>query len=506
MKKVFILIMSVLLFADINAQSLKNGSVNTQDYPTISFIWNEYNPNVKDKAQFILTEDGKKIPFTLDVKRVNPTKKEKRVLFLWEDTDDINLFDFSRQFLFYFLQNGVNQNFFGKGDKFNIATYNINQAGNRCIQPLSSDFTDNIDYLLTEINNKSFNPYESKADIYRAIDEGIDLLDKESSECIRMLVVVSNGISCSKSVSGKNDASDSKAEALKSKIPVSLIEYNGSYVSRFSEKIVDDTYGVHIMTTSYAQAQAELDSYYAEIAQRHCGQDYQITFNTSQKKDGKSHNVILTVGAIEQPIRFETPFSVLVWMENNLVITISVGLGILLIIVLVVVFIVNTRKKQQYAKEQIAQMEAQNIRNQEEAKRNQQEFLNYQRQQQEKAKAEEEARNRAKQQEQHEHLLGLMQTKNMFPRLQCVAGEQSFIYNVDKPITTIGRSSTNDVVFAVNTVSKKHAEIVFTGGGFEIHDLGSTNHVIVNGQFVETATLKNADIIGLGDALVTFYI
>ena len=64
----------------------------------------------------------------------------------------------------------------------------------------------------------------------------------------------------------------------------------------------------------------------------------------------------------------------------------------------------------------------------------------------------------------------------------------------------------NDIVLDNGSVSRYHAELVFNGSGFDIVDKGSTNKVIVNGVFQSRAALKNGDIIGLGEAVITFYL
>lgn len=94
---------------------------------------------------------------------------------------------------------------------------------------------------------------------------------------------------------------------------------------------------------------------------------------------------------------------------------------------------------------------------------------------------------------------------NYYPRLQCKSGYDNFTYNIVNPRTTIGRERDNNLILSHPTVSKHHAEIVSTGVGFEIIDKGSTNRVIVNGQFFQRTMLRNGDIIGLGEAVLTFY-
>ena len=99
-----------------------------------------------------------------------------------------------------------------------------------------------------------------------------------------------------------------------------------------------------------------------------------------------------------------------------------------------------------------------------------------------------------------------IQTNRHFPQLQCKVGYDHFIYKIVTPRTTIGRERDNDLILNHTTVSRYHAEILSAGGSFEIIDKGSTNRVIVNGQFFQRATLRDGDIIGLGETVITFYV
>jgi cytochrome P450/NADPH-cytochrome P450 reductase len=63
----------------------------------------------------------------------------------------------------------------------------------------------------------------------------------------------------------------------------------------------------------------------------------------------------------------------------------------------------------------------------------------------------------------------------------------------------IGRVPDNDIVVPHLSVSRHHAELHATPGGYRIVDLGSHNGTFVNEQRVSAATLAEGDIIGFGD-------
>lgn len=70
---------------------------------------------------------------------------------------------------------------------------------------------------------------------------------------------------------------------------------------------------------------------------------------------------------------------------------------------------------------------------------------------------------------------------------------------------TVGRSRDCDIVIEDAGVSRRHAEIRPSDGGWEIEDLGSTNGVIVNGAAIRGAhALQAGDRVELGSTEVLF--
>ncbi len=67
-----------------------------------------------------------------------------------------------------------------------------------------------------------------------------------------------------------------------------------------------------------------------------------------------------------------------------------------------------------------------------------------------------------------------------------------------------GRGEDNDIIVACGSISTYHAALVRIPGGFELHDLGSTNGIEKNNQPVETCSLENGDSLSLGDVGLVF--
>lgn len=69
----------------------------------------------------------------------------------------------------------------------------------------------------------------------------------------------------------------------------------------------------------------------------------------------------------------------------------------------------------------------------------------------------------------------------------------------------IGRESANDIVVPDINISRVHAEIhMQPNGQWVVSDLGSTNGLYVNGQKVQSAQLRDADMITLGTSTLEF--
>lgn len=64
----------------------------------------------------------------------------------------------------------------------------------------------------------------------------------------------------------------------------------------------------------------------------------------------------------------------------------------------------------------------------------------------------------------------------------------------------MGRDVTNDISLGDSEVSRQHARLTRTPGGYVLEDLGSTNGSFVNGErLIAPRVLASGDLLGLGE-------
>jgi hypothetical protein len=77
---------------------------------------------------------------------------------------------------------------------------------------------------------------------------------------------------------------------------------------------------------------------------------------------------------------------------------------------------------------------------------------------------------------------------------------EGMAFDLTKESTILGRDVSSDIVLADTEVSRQHAQISKTPGGFVYEDLGSTNGSFINGErLLAPRVLKAGDLLGLGE-------
>src|SRR6266542_3674815 len=83
--------------------------------------------------------------------------------------------------------------------------------------------------------------------------------------------------------------------------------------------------------------------------------------------------------------------------------------------------------------------------------------------------------------------------------------EKPFEFDLTKDSVSIGRSSSNDLVFNHLSLSRHHARVIQKEGRFFVEDAGSRNGTFLNGvRLRQTSPLKAGDVIQVGEILIRF--
>ena len=80
------------------------------------------------------------------------------------------------------------------------------------------------------------------------------------------------------------------------------------------------------------------------------------------------------------------------------------------------------------------------------------------------------------------------------------------IIHLTSSVVNIGRKSTNEIVINDLRISRTHAQIRKTKGGYEIFDTGSTGGTFVNSNRIDQKVLRPGDVISLAGYSMVFTI
>lgn len=494
-------------------------SYNLDEFPQVTFVWNTANPEPMDVSHFALYEGNEPVRFTLTAMPVDNTKPvNKSILILWEDmASHSRQSDFTRDMLTRFFREVS----IVSTDRFEVAVFDRQKDTEKSIiKPLMGQFSSDS-YRLAEAvqshkkNTRQYGDFPKQTDLYLAINEGITMLKKEPANRTGVIVVVTAGLNM-KASGASTEMETVRKNALEAGIPVYVVKYPLSGNAPEVNTLAESTYGlVSSSSTDAATAADNLKQSYRTLDNRLRGHDYRFSFTAKGGRDGKPHPLRLTVDKVRQPLPpyIAPKITFGQWLTGHWWL---VALAVLLIAGGIILSVMLSKKKNREREQANQAMQEQMRREHEESERRNREVVEGMRREQEaKERAAKDAAARAQMAADEERLGRLMQTKNLYPRLQCKVGTETFTYTIGKPRVTLGRNEKNDVAFTMRnasfnnqTVSGQHAEIVFNGSAFEVVNLSHTytQGIIVNGQFYQRYTLRNGDMIGLGEAIITFYL
>ncbi len=517
MKIINVIFFLLVAFASISQNTtLKFEKIDGNDYPKIKGeVWFR-NPNQINTSSVEISENGKSVPLVLSNQRAsNSIAKNKTVIFLMVNPgpERMNQFNWYRNVVFA----GTNQSCVQSGDKIQIISFNQQNNG-QLLFPSTFNFTDNSKVLESQLKQMTPVKYRSTCGnnrtlIWSAIDQVLDLVEKENLKSPVSIIVVSDDNSCI-----TQQANQTPVEKAK-KLDVAIYGIARNDNNRFNsiEKICTESFGEYYYCQSNNQdsAQRKIQTFMNDIKARAAGQLFDFSYETGFDNDGSNQPVTVTVsGSVTNTYITMPEKNALQWAKANWLILVL----IFLVLVLIIFFIFKNAKdaklkqaelerktQEDYQRIKLEQEKADAdmaLKVSEQERQMNQMRLKAQQEQDEKRQVE-----KLKHAEEHRiELIQEMRMRGNLPWLLVVHEGKEFRYEIDDPLFTIGREDSNKLSLPYSTISRRHALIKFSNREYTIEDLNSSNGVIVNGQKVREILLSHGDVIQLGSVYLTFMI
>lgn len=78
-------------------------------------------------------------------------------------------------------------------------------------------------------------------------------------------------------------------------------------------------------------------------------------------------------------------------------------------------------------------------------------------------------------------------------------------FYVDRPSLSVGRDPESDIFLNDMTVSREHAVFEASSDGVSVRDAGSLNGTYVNGVCVDSAPLRDGDVVQIGTFQMVYF-
>jgi hypothetical protein len=494
------------LFLSYQAYSQKF-TIKTTDathYPVIRSIVELHDRTDRTPPQptdFTVTEDDKKVEFTLD-KQANVIQAEDKAIFILVEASGYTYGKASED-----IKQAVTEALTSipSGTHINVGYFGRADQDGKSLHVLNDEFTTDKSGLTTEISKISA-PKDTNyvVDVYKGIYETLTYIGSQAELPIdKRLIIISTAINNSRSSIGAEDCID---KAVKASIPLYTVAYKtrNRYAPDNFARLSDRTNGKMQTAKTLAEIQSAITSAISNenTSTTELTKDYILEFKTANPDDGKMYKYEVVYKGEKQAVTYTAPEGEGNFNSSLYIVPIVLGIAGIL-----AWFLVTTQKKKRV-------MEAQK------------------QQEQEAILRENEAKERQTQAALQASPLPAMPptiptpspaptpaqpTRDLkktvivgggsAPVLIVSAGNLNQQFPLTRPSISIGRTPGNDLVIPEPTVSGKHATLTNENGIFYIVDAGSTNGTFVNtARITGKQMLKAGDVIRMGGASLKFQV
>jgi hypothetical protein len=532
MKKLLLLFCTFQFISnDILAQIQVNGQVDNTEFPYIEFVLQSRDPDELSLGDFQFFEniDGNKVEldsinFDLLEDTVDYSTKNKCVLIMIEALHHKDRFEQVKTF-YNAVGNSIND-IVNKGDKVKIIAFALTNRSSNLLEDVTSRFTDDIDEIKSDLDSYKieYSEFTNKpvANITSALEKGINLLVEQDNTLSKSILLLSEERNNKFDQLTANDIT----ELAKSKnIVINTVKYNREkYIQHSMPTLAKETYGIseklslssgelnRVNVQKVEEAENIIIDILNNCVQRSSGNKYLVGVNLlDDTKDGQDN--VLTVVQVDSKnkttILYTAPGN---WFfaqfQKNLYLALGLSFLLILILVYLIWLFVDINKNKKLTFEQSEKRRNKIEKEQEsEILKQKQEILAMREKQAQKEKSDQLLEQNALKKIEEKKLISQMKRLGAFPILKYSDDNNSAQYEINIPVTTVGRDEKSNIICIANkNISRNHFSIIFSNDKYTIVDNKSTNGIIINGYKLNNSQLKNGDIIEIADVTFTFYI
>lgn len=503
-RRLLLLIICVLSVATGYGADKDGWNVNVEQYPDISFRYNVYSRDTLNASDFTVRENGVDIsPIKAQVIPTDDAANDADIslAIVWDipSLEPANLNE-GQQYMAGLMTAIENV------PHVNGIDLLLHTPDDYCLSVEEKTIPELRDYI-NGFSGEKVDSSAIKASLIDIIDAGIDKTVRCNT--LPMIIVYTDGNGLSSTVL------DSKiTKSREAKVPINIV-YSHNTINNAPKALANLTNGTFgkLMEAGNPEAWdfSEIVEEIKGLPSLHKGYTYEITYRSPAARDGQRRQVEIKSPFSTETLFYESPRYTLGYrIKDHPWWTVIISVMTIAILGISGWLFGRAYSKKRKAKKQA---KADEERQRAELSHRQQELnrrlLQQQHDQQRNLSLEQQRKATEMRNEKRRELTEIMIKRRVTPRISLqdydrMCGMEPYV--IQDAVTTIGSADDNDVVISNPVISRHHAEIHFDGRNFEVIDNFSTNGTYVHGQKISRFTLRNADVIVLGNVPLRFYV
>lgn len=500
------------------AQDIKLQNHDNSEFPKIKLRIQNRNPEAWIKEDLLLQENGKAIT-SFDLKALPVPKAPKQQIFILFQNSFWFAYEAQRNYFKNILKQSLDKGF-SAGDELYFTEFDWTDENGFVINP-SKVIKGTTNEIMNVVSKLSRPPVQSRlhefSEVNTALMQAIDYLNGigGDSTTAKSILILSDEVS--NIYNSQHSHVDIIYASRQKNIPIYALRFPKMADKYSFGRVANESYGRHLNASlkNPQETVTALIQMMQSMPQRAMGHLYDLQFDSETAYGNIAIKIDLTHQQTKQSLSFtiNSPSTMEWFFSSSLRVGALIG-GVLLIIGIVAFLLMRSRKKAKEEREEQAQkiqqqLEEQQTANERKIKEQEEKFMDVQ------ASKEDDARLQQFLKDKTVFEQASLNRFKALPRRPYLADFSGNTFPIQQPIIFIGRGEEAQIMVDHQTVSRKHAAILFErlepegipqdSNLFFLKDLNSSNGTSVNNKKVRDAVaLKDGDVLKFGNITLSF--